>query len=165
MLTVDRWFTHSMKLRLSITDHCSLRCWYCRPTAGVPDALSQESPPLDALGSGVAWLHRESGVTRVRLTGGEPLLHSGVERFVELLALPPGIEEVCLTTNGALLARHALPLKQAGLTRVNVSLDTLDSARFRALTGGGGPEADLGRYRRRLRGGVASAQAQRGPPA
>jgi GTP 3',8-cyclase len=126
-----------MKLRLSITDHCNFRCWYCRPTAVAPRAARQEVPSLETLGSVVAWLHQACGVTRVRLTGGEPLLRRGLERFVEILVRTPGIEEVSLTTNGALLARHALSLKQAGLARVNVSLDTLDSARFHALTGGG----------------------------
>jgi cyclic pyranopterin phosphate synthase len=121
-----------MKLRVSITDRCNFRCRYCRPTA---DATSNEEADLGELATVVTWLQRECGVTHVRLTGGEPLLHPGVERFVETLAGTDGIQEVTLTTNGALLAKRALPLKRAGLARVNVSLDTVDPARFRWLTG------------------------------
>jgi len=121
-------------VRLSVTDRCDFRCSYCMPLAMefLPrkDVLTLEE--LDAIGS--AFVAR--GVTRLRLTGGEPLVRRG---FVDLVGrlgrhLGHGLEELTLTTNGSQLARHAEGLFAAGVRRVNVSLDTRDPARFRAIT-------------------------------
>jgi cyclic pyranopterin phosphate synthase len=77
------------------------------------------------------------GVTKVRLTGGEPLVRRGILDLVQMLAEIPGIKDLCMTSNGILLRDYALPLRQAGLGRINISLDTVDPARFRDITGGG----------------------------
>jgi cyclic pyranopterin phosphate synthase len=120
-------------LRLSITDRCNLRCRYCMPEEGVPplahaDILSYEEL-LRVAGCSVAL-----GIRKIRVTGGEPLVRRGVVNFIARLAALPGPPEIVLTTNGLLLAELAMPLKAAGLARVNVSLDTLRPDRFAALT-------------------------------
>ncbi|WP_305043103.1 GTP 3',8-cyclase MoaA [Geoalkalibacter sp.] len=120
-------------LRLSITDRCNLRCRYCMPVEGV-----------DSLGHGQILSYEELlrvaaaaaalGVRKIRLTGGEPLVRKGLVDFVARLAALPEHPEITLTTNGLLLADHAAELKRAGLSRVNVSLDTLRPERFAELT-------------------------------
>jgi len=92
--------------------------------------------PLDALTGLVAWLHERHGLTKVKITGGEPLLRSGLTGFVSAVAALDRAPEVSLTTNGTRLAPLAAPLRDAGLARVNVSFDTPDPERFRTLTGG-----------------------------
>jgi len=123
-------------LRVSITDRCNLRCRYCMPASGVPllthaDILSYEEI-TDFVRAAV-----DQGIAKVRLTGGEPLVRRGLVRLVESLAGIAGLRELCMTTNGILLADLAAPLRAAGLQRVNVSLDTLDPERYRELTRGG----------------------------
>jgi GTP 3',8-cyclase len=123
-------------LRISVTDRCNLRCTYCMPPGGVPlkrheDLLSFEEIAAFA---GTAVAH---GITRVRLTGGEPLVRRGVVDLVAMLARIPGLGDLAMTTNGTLLESFAAPLARAGLRRVNVSLDALDPARFAAITRGG----------------------------
>jgi len=120
-------------LRISVTDRCNLRCVYCMPEDGVPqlahgDILSYEE--IARLARVTAGL----GVSKVRLTGGEPLARKGVEQLVALVAAIPGLDDLSMTTNGTLLAGAAEKLARAGLRRVNVSLDTLRPERFRAMT-------------------------------
>ncbi len=120
-------------LRISVTDRCNLRCVYCMPEAGVGlmshyDILSYEEIYT------VVKAAAELGITRVRLTGGEPLVRAGLTDLVSLLSGIDTIEDLSLTTNGILLAQHAAELKEAGLQRVNVSLDTLKPDRFRQIT-------------------------------
>jgi GTP 3',8-cyclase len=120
-------------LRLSITDRCNLRCRYCMPEAGVSslghaNVLSYEEL-LRVAGVAVAL-----GVRKIRITGGEPLVRKGVVDFVRQLAALPGGPEITLTTNGLLLEELAADLKGAGLSRVNVSLDTLRPERFQQIT-------------------------------
>ncbi|WP_199555639.1 GTP 3',8-cyclase MoaA [Sandaracinobacteroides hominis] len=121
-------------VRLSVTDRCDFRCSYCMPTEMefLPkrDVLTLEE--LDAIGS--AFVAR--GVSRLRLTGGEPLVRKGFLELVQGLSrhIGSGLDELTLTTNGSQLARFAEPLFAAGVRRVNVSLDTLDAGRFRAIT-------------------------------
>jgi cyclic pyranopterin phosphate synthase len=124
-------------LRVSITDRCNFRCRYCTP--GDPSRVLQAgtSLSLDGLVSCVAWLQGELAIAQVKLTGGEPLVHSRVVELVARLARFAGIEEVSLTTNGSQLGALAEPLKRAGLARVNVSLDSVNLARFAQLTRGG----------------------------
>jgi cyclic pyranopterin phosphate synthase len=126
----------SMTLRLSVTDRCNYHCAYCMPTAGVAKVRKDDLPPLEELVAAVAWLQQEFTVTRVKLTGGEPLVRRGVVELVRMLVAWPGTEEVSMTSNGSLLSRYATELKQAGLVRVNVSLDSLDAQRYAQLTGG-----------------------------
>ncbi|NJC87292.1 MAG: GTP 3',8-cyclase MoaA [Desulfuromonas sp.] len=137
-------------LRLSITDRCNLRCRYCMPEEGVPalehgDILSYEE--LLRVARGCVAL----GIRKIRVTGGEPLVRRGVVDFIAQLAALPEAPEIVLTTNGLLLAGMAASLKAAGLTRVNVSLDTLRPERFRNLTRRDGLEQVLD--------GLAAAEA------
>lgn len=124
-------------LRLSVTDRCNLRCTYCMPADGIgarPDAavLSFEQI-LRTVGA----LHAYAPLRKIRLTGGEPLVRKGVVALVAMLAQTLPETEICLTTNGLLLPRHARDLAEAGLQRVNVSLDTFDPEKYRAITRGG----------------------------
>lgn len=123
-------------LRVSITDRCNLRCRYCMPASGVP-----LSPHADILSyEEITEFVRVAvgrGISKVRLTGGEPLVRRGVVGLVESLAVIAGLQDLCMTTNGILLPELAAPLRAAGLQRVNVSLDTLDPDRYRELTRGG----------------------------
>ena len=133
-MLVDQFQRPLRNLRLSVTDRCNLRCQYCMPE-------------LDYV-----WLPREDilhfeemetlvdvfiglGVDKVRLTGGEPLLRRDVPDLVSRLARRAGIRDLALTTNGVLLAPNAAALKQAGLHRLTVSLDTLQADRFKTLSG------------------------------
>jgi cyclic pyranopterin phosphate synthase len=113
------------------------------PEEGVPLLPRSEIPPLAELASAVAWLVARYGVDRVKVTGGEPLVRGGVPEFVARVAAIPGVREVSMTTNGTRLPASAVELAKAGLTRVNVSLDTLDPVRFRELTRGGRVEEVL----------------------
>ena len=124
-------------LRLSITSKCNFRCCYCIPPEGVPKVAHSELVSLERLSELVEWLTGETGINRVRLTGGEPLVRRGVVDLVARLSVIPQIEEVTLTTNGSLLAGMAESLKAAGLKRVNISLDSLDPDRFAKITRGG----------------------------
>jgi GTP 3',8-cyclase len=122
-------------LRISVTDRCNFRCVYCMPK-DVFDAEYKFLPHADLLSfeeiARVAKRFVERGVTKVRLTGGEPLLRRNIEHLIELLA-DTGARDLTLTTNGALLAKKAKAMRAAGLTRVTVSLDSLDDATFRAM--------------------------------
>lgn len=131
-------------LRLSVTGACNLRCVYCRPAAGageggsggVADAAAGAPLSADELVR-IAAAFARLGVRKVRITGGEPLVRSDVVDIVARLRAIPGVDELALTTNGTLLAPLAAPLRAAGLDRVNVSLDTLDPARYAKITRGG----------------------------
>jgi cyclic pyranopterin phosphate synthase len=124
-------------LRLSITSKCNFRCCYCIPPEGVPKVPHAELLSLERLAELVCWLTGETGINRVRLTGGEPLVRRGVVDLVARLSAISQIQEVTLTTNGSLLADVAETLKAAGLRRVNISLDSLDADRFAKITRGG----------------------------
>ena len=123
-------------LRISVTDRCNLRCVYCMPPEGVPwkaheDILSWEE--IERFASVAA----EEGISKIRLTGGEPLVRSGIVDHVRRLREMTGIESIAITTNGTLLPKYAKDLVDAGLTRVNISLDTLDPATYTSITRGG----------------------------
>jgi GTP 3',8-cyclase len=120
-------------LRVSVTDRCNFRCQYCMPAEGLPwleraDVLTFEE--IERLVSIVAAM----GVTDLRLTGGEPLVRREFPRLVAMLARVPGVEDLSLTTNGYLLERDADALVGAGITRVNVSIDSLQKDRFFQIT-------------------------------
>jgi cyclic pyranopterin phosphate synthase len=133
---LDRLGREINYLRISVTDRCNLRCRYCMPETGV--ALSQHRDILrfEEIAR-LVMVAMQLGISRVRLTGGEPLTRRGISRLIELLAANSRLEDLALTTNGLLLASLAAELKQAGLKRVNLSLDTLKPERYRDLTRGG----------------------------
>ncbi len=136
MLSVDRYHRIISYLRVSVTDRCNLRCQYCMPPQGVPfkghqDILRYEE--IDKIVRAAVGL----GVRRVRLTGGEPLVRAGIVDLVRMLATIDGLDDLSMTTNGILLPRYAADLRRAGLTRVNISLDTLREERYAKITRGG----------------------------
>jgi cyclic pyranopterin phosphate synthase len=121
-------------LRISVTDRCNLRCRYCIPQEGVPlkkheDLLSFEEIEI------IARAAVELGIDKIRLTGGEPLLRKGFVELVKKLAPIEGLKDLALTTNGLLLGPMAAELREAGIKRVNISLDTLKPERFKQMTG------------------------------
>jgi GTP 3',8-cyclase len=120
-------------LRISVTDRCNLRCAYCMPEEEYVWLPREEILQFEEI-SRLVDVFIELGVDKVRLTGGEPLLRRDLPALIEPLAAKPGLRDLAITTNGVLLAEHAASLKAAGLHRVTVSLDTLDPARFTALT-------------------------------
>ena len=120
-------------LRISITDRCNYRCRYCMPEEGVEKRAHGDICSLEELRDMAAAAVR-CGVKKIRVTGGEPLVRRGAVDFCRMLAEIPGVEELCLTTNGSLLAEQAAALREAGVTHLNVSLDTLKEERFRAIT-------------------------------
>ena len=126
-------------LRLSVTDRCNYRCSYCSPGAWAGRADLLDEDEVVRLTS----LFVRLGVSKVRLTGGEPLLRKDLVSIVRRLRPLPGLAELTLTTNGHLLAGAARALKEAGLDRLNLSVDTLDPEKFKKITGGAGDLAKL----------------------
>ncbi len=128
----DRFGREFTYLRLSVTDRCNLLCLYCRSAEiSRPEHLTvTEILRIVRVAAGL-------GVRKVRLTGGEPTLRSDIVEITRAAARTPGIREVVMTSNGLKLGRLAVPLREAGLQRVNVSCDSLDAERFRAMTRGG----------------------------
>jgi cyclic pyranopterin phosphate synthase len=120
-------------LRISVTDRCNLRCVYCMPPEGVPCRSHEEILRYEEIEL-IVRAAASIGISKVRLTGGEPLVRLGFVELVRMLARIPGIDDLAMTTNGTLLARYTAELAQAGLKRVNVSLDTLQPERFRQIT-------------------------------
>jgi cyclic pyranopterin phosphate synthase len=120
-------------LRISVTDRCNLRCAYCMPEEEYVWLPRDEILNFEEI-SRLTDVFMELGVDKVRLTGGEPLLRRDVPRLIRLLAPKPGLRDLAITSNGVLLAEQAPALKEAGLHRVTVSLDTLRPERFAALT-------------------------------
>ena len=133
---LDRFNRTIDYMRVSVTDRCNLRCTYCMPPEGVPlgthgDILSYEQITK------VVTVAAQLGITKVRLTGGEPLTRRDIEKLVGMISAIDGIEEVCMTTNGLKFPELAEKLKVAGLDRVNISLDSLDPAKYSEITRGG----------------------------
>lgn len=123
-------------LRLSVTDRCNCRCAYCMPADGVPMLRHEDVCSFEELAR-ITGACCELGVTKVRLTGGEPLVRRGLPSLVRMLRAVPGVRDLALTTNATLLAPVAEELAEAGLDRVNVSLDSLRPERYAAITRGG----------------------------
>lgn len=138
----DRYGRRITYLRISVTDRCNLRCVYCMPSEGVTWQPHHSILTYEEIAE-VVRVAAEQGVNEVRLTGGEPLVRPDLPELVRLIAEVPGIEDISLTTNGLLLERHAQALAQAGLKRVNISLDTLDAQKFARITRGGQLERTL----------------------
>jgi len=120
-------------LRISVTDRCNLRCLYCMPPEGVPRIPHSEILSYEEIRT-VVRAAAELGINKIRLTGGEPLVRAELPKLIHMLSQIEGIQELSLTTNGTILKKNALEFKQAGLSRVNVSLDTLKADKFRYIT-------------------------------
>ena len=120
-------------LRLSVTELCDLRCRYCMAEEGVCKRGHEELCSFEELREFTA-AAAAIGVTKLRVTGGEPLVRRGIVELCAMLRTVPGIEELCLTTNGTRLEQLAAPLKAAGVDRLNISLDTLRPERYREIT-------------------------------
>ena len=129
-------------LRLSITDRCNLRCTYCMPEEGIKARDHSEILSYEELAV-FARAAADAGISKVRITGGEPLVRSGCADFVGMISRTSGIHDISLTTNGLLLPRYAGDLAANGLHRVNISLDSLDADRFTRITRGGDLEDTL----------------------
>ncbi len=133
---LDQYNREINYLRISVTDRCNLRCTYCMPASGIrfmpENTLISFGEILEIVKVGV-----RDGINKVRLTGGEPLVRKGIVRLVKMIAAVPGIEDLSMTTNGILLEKFARPLSDAGLNRVNISLDTLSPERYARITRGG----------------------------
>jgi cyclic pyranopterin phosphate synthase len=138
---VDTFARRIRYLRVSVTDRCNYRCSYCMPET-LEKAGGLSFQPRSAVLSfeeieQIVSVFADLGVRKVRLTGGEPTVRHGIVDLVGRVARIPGIEQVVMTTNGHLLADLAVPLRDAGLSAINVSVDTLDAGRFREITGRG----------------------------
>lgn len=152
-LPLDRRGRPLRDLRLSVIEACNFRCGYCMPADRIPDDHGMDAASrlsfdeIETLVRGFARV----GVHKLRLTGGEPLLRKRLPELVARLAAIEGIDDLALTTNGALLARQARALREAGLRRITISLDALDPALFRRLSGDRGELSDV-------LAGIAAAQ-------
>lgn len=135
----DRFGRSIGYLRLSVTPACSMRCVYCRPV-GINSTSLQDLMQPEEMEKMVRHLAESHGLCKVRLTGGEPTARGDILQIVERIARIPGIQDLAMTTNGLTLQRLAKPLRDAGLIRINVSLDSLDAARFHQMTGVDGLE-------------------------
>ena len=129
----DSWGREIKSLRVSVTDKCNFRCRYCMPAEGLEWLERDELLSFEEIERLVRVLAR-MGVDEVRLTGGEPLVRRDLPTLVGMLAATPGVRDLSLTTNGVLLDRFAAPLVEAGLRRLNVSLDSLSHVRFAEIT-------------------------------
>lgn len=154
LLPRDRLGRPLHDLRVSVIETCNYRCPYCMPEGLTPEETALDRArrlDFDEIEVAVRAFVR-LGVSKLRLTGGEPLLRKRLPELVARLAAIPGVEDLALTTNGSLLAGQARALRAAGLHRLTVSLDSLDPAQFRALSGGRGELADV-------LAGIAAAEA------
>lgn len=129
----DKWGRSFGRLRISVTDRCNFRCAYCMPAHGVELAPREEILTFEEI-TQVAAVAASLGLSHIRLTGGEPTVRRDLPLLVSMLRATPGVRDIAMTTNAARLCEVALPLRQAGLDRVNISLDTLRPERAAALT-------------------------------
>jgi cyclic pyranopterin phosphate synthase len=123
-------------LRISVTDRCNLRCTYCMPPEGIESKQHSDILTYEKIVE-IARCAVDKGIKKIRLTGGEPLVRKGIINLVKMLSEIEGLQDLSMTTNGILLKKHAQDLADAGLNRVNVSLDTLDTEEYRSITRGG----------------------------
>ena len=129
----DKFGRNHNYLRLAVTDRCNLRCFYCMPEVGInylkrEDLLSYEEMLR------LAHVFSQEGVNKIRITGGEPFVRSGMVGFLEQLTQVEGIDEVHITSNGSLISDHIEQLESIGIKSINLSLDTLDRERFHSIT-------------------------------
>ncbi|RKX99391.1 MAG: GTP 3',8-cyclase MoaA [Spirochaetes bacterium] len=149
---IDGYGRKIVKLRVSITDRCPLRCIYCN-SEGISFLPREKILKLEEIIK-IVKIFSRLGIKKIRITGGEPLSRKGLESLIEGIHKIGGIEDIGLTTNGQELERKAEELKKAGLNRINVSLDTLDPEKYRIITGGGILEKTLNGIREAVRAGL-----------
>jgi GTP 3',8-cyclase len=130
---LDKFNRSITYFRISVTDRCDLRCTYCMPADGVVPKRHQDILSYEKI-IRVAQVAIQLGIKKIRITGGEPLVRKGITFLVQELRKLPGLNELTLTTNGVRLEKMAVPLKIAGLDRINISLDTLDPDKYKTLT-------------------------------
>ncbi|MCK9612024.1 MAG: radical SAM protein [Bacteroidales bacterium] len=123
-------------LRISVTDRCNLRCFYCMPEKGVRLLSHNEILSFEEI-TEVVKVASEMGVTKVRITGGEPLVRKGIISLIEQIKRIPTITDLSMTTNGILLEEYAKDIAGAGIKRINISLDTVDPEKYKEITRGG----------------------------
>ena len=140
-------------LRISLTDKCNLRCIYCMPEEGVAKLEHRDILSFDEI---IAIVREAAklGINKLRLTGGEPLIRRGVVDLIRELKAIEGIDEISLTTNGSLLTKMAKPLKEAGVQRLNISLDTMDPVKYKKMTRVGNLEDTLNGIRAAVEAGL-----------
>ena len=134
-------------LRMSVTELCNLRCRYCMPADGICKKAHEDMLTEDEMSQAVR-AAAALGIKKLRVTGGEPLVKKNIVSICRRCAETDGIKELCITTNGVLLPALAKPLREAGVSRVNLSLDTLDEAKFKYITRIGTLSQTLGCTRR-----------------
>ena len=139
---IDQYNREITYLRISVTELCNLRCRYCMPAGGICKKRHEDMLTEDELIQAVE-AAASLGITKLRITGGEPLIKKNIVSICRRAASVPGIEELCLTTNGLLLPELAAPLREAGVRRINLSLDTLDPKKYADITRGGSLEQAL----------------------
>ena len=127
---IDSYGREITYMRVSVTELCNLRCRYCMPEDGVCKKSHEEMLTEDEMIQAIE-AAASLGIRKLRITGGEPLIKKNIVSICRRAAAVPGIREVCITTNGTLLPALAGPLREAGVKRLNISLDTLDPAKFR----------------------------------
>ncbi len=130
---IDHFGREITYLRISVTELCNLRCRYCMPEDGICKKTHEEMLTEDEIIMAVE-AAASLGIRKLRITGGEPLVKKNIVSICRRAAAVPGIREVCITTNGTLLPELAKPLREAGVSRVNISLDTLDPEKFRYIS-------------------------------
>ena len=129
----DRFNRQIDYLRISVTDRCNLRCRYCMPEEGIKLLRHEDILTFDEI-TDFTRVAVASGITRVRITGGEPLVRKGIVTLTGMIAAISGIKDLSMTTNGTLLAEFAGDLRNAGLQRINISLDTIDPVKYSSIT-------------------------------
>lgn len=151
---LDRFNRNINYLRISVTDRCNLRCRYCMPEEGIRLISHNDILSYDEI---VAFTREavKAGITKVRITGGEPLVRKNITVLVSMLSEIKGISDLSMTTNGILLSDYASGLAEAGLMRVNVSLDTLNPEKFGYITRGGDIQKVLAGIDAALKAGLA----------
>jgi cyclic pyranopterin phosphate synthase len=132
----DNYGREITKMRISVTDRCNLRCKYCMPPEPVKWLPHKKILSLEEIAA-IVGVAANMGIDQIRLTGGEPLLRCDICKLITMLKNIAGITEVAMTTNGILLTKFAARLRDSGLDRINISLDTLSPKRFHAITEGG----------------------------
>lgn len=148
---IDNYNRTITYMRVSVTELCNLRCRYCMPEEGIAKKAHEEMMTAEETVMAVK-ATAGLGIRKIRITGGEPLVKRGIVKLCAAIAGIPGIKEVCMTTNGTLLPRFAKELKAAGVSRLNISLDTLDEEKYRYIT-------RMGELREALAGIEAAEQA------